>query len=79
MNTWEDIINQESKKEYFLELMEKINIERTNYIVYPKEVDIFKAFELTPLNKVKEKRVNEERIQKKNHKKKINKMFDIEE
>lgn len=53
MNTWEDIINQESKKEYFLELMEKINFERTNYIVYPKEVDIFKAFELTPLNKVK--------------------------
>ena len=33
----------------------------------------------SPLNKVKEKRVNEERIQKKNHKKKINKMFDIEE
>ena len=53
MNTWEDIINQESKKKYFLELMEKINFERTNYIVYPKEVDIFKAFELTPLNKVK--------------------------
>lgn len=53
MNTWEDIINQESKKDYFLELMEKINFERTNYIVYPKEVDIFKAFELTPLNKVK--------------------------
>lgn len=53
MNTWEDIINQESKKDYFLELMERINFERTNYIVYPKEVDIFKAFELTPLNKVK--------------------------
>ena len=34
MNTWEDIINQESKKDYFLELMEKINFERTNYIVY---------------------------------------------
>ena len=33
----------------------------------------------SPLNKVKEKRVNEEKIQKKNHKKKINKMFDIEE
>lgn len=53
MNTWDDIINQESKKEYFLELMEKINFERRNYIVYPKEVEIFKAFELTPLNKVK--------------------------
>ena len=26
MNTWEDIINLESKKKYFLELMEKIGI-----------------------------------------------------
>ena len=53
MNTWDDIINQESKKDYFLELTKKINLERTNYIVYPKEADLFKAFKLTPLNKVK--------------------------
>lgn len=53
MNTWDDIINKESKKDYFLELTKKINLERTNYIVYPNEADLFKAFKLTPLNKVK--------------------------
>ncbi len=53
MKTWQDIIDIESKKDYFLELIKKIEIDKKECIVYPKESDLFRAFKLTPLDKVK--------------------------
>lgn len=53
MKTWQDIIDIESKKDYFLELKRKIEIEKKEYTIYPKESDLFRAFKLTPLDKVK--------------------------
>ncbi|MGM9968775.1 MAG: uracil-DNA glycosylase [Anaeroplasma sp.] len=50
---WFEFINEESKKEYFINLIEKVRNEYSNYICYPKYKDIFYAFKLTELNKVK--------------------------
>lgn len=53
MNSWENIIKEESKKEYFQILQEKLEMERRNYEVYPKEEEIFRALSCTPLDQVK--------------------------
>lgn len=53
MNTWEDIINKERTKPYFISLLNRITEERKIYTIYPKEEDVFKALSLTPLHLVK--------------------------
>lgn len=53
MNTWNQIIQKESLKPYFSSLQKKINKERLNTVIYPKDEDVFKALELTPMDKVK--------------------------
>lgn len=46
-NDWDDILYDELHKEYFKDLIKKINNEYDNKIVYPKKEDVFKAFRIT--------------------------------
>lgn len=51
--TFNDLLDVEKEKEYFQNLLEKIEIEKKSHIVFPKEEDWFKALELTPYENVK--------------------------
>lgn len=52
-NNWKTIIENESNKTYFKELMEFIKIEYKNYTCYPKKQFIFNAFNFTDFNNIK--------------------------
>lgn len=52
-NDWDDILKDEYDKSYFKEMASFLTKEYQNKIIYPKESEIFKAFRLTPYNKVK--------------------------
>lgn len=51
--TWEEIIAEESKKPYFVELERFLAKERKSHDVFPAEEDVFNAFKLTPFHNVK--------------------------
>lgn len=51
--TWNDFIEEESQKEYFKELMAFVKKEYACYKCHPDFDDIFNAYRLTPLDKVK--------------------------
>ena len=51
--TWDDFFNEESKKEYYIKLMNFIEEEYQNKVIYPKKELIFNALNKTPLDKVK--------------------------
>jgi uracil-DNA glycosylase len=53
LKTWSDLINEESSKPYYQELQSFLKSERKNHKIFPAEKDVFTAFELTPLDKVK--------------------------
>lgn len=50
---WRQIIEEESKKNYFLKLLKFIEIERQSKEVFPPKNDTFNAFKYTPFNEVK--------------------------
>ena len=50
---WNDFFNQEKQKPYWKELEAFWDDEYRNHIIYPERKNIFHAFELTPLDKVK--------------------------
>lgn len=50
---WKDFLEEEKKKDYFKSLMEKVDAEYKNEICYPSYENIFHAFEVTPLDKIK--------------------------
>lgn len=52
-NDWLLPLTPEFKKEYYQQLFTKIKEEYSKYAVYPMSEDIFNAFHLTPLSKVK--------------------------
>ena len=52
-NDWDLVLNEEFKKDYFLEINDFIDDEYSLKTVYPPYEDIFNAFKLTPLNNVK--------------------------
>lgn len=52
-NDWLDAINGEFKKDYYRDLYLFIKKECSTQVVYPAAEDIFNAFHLTPLSKVK--------------------------
>lgn len=52
-NDWLEAIGQEFHKPYYKKLYEFIKDEYSKYLVFPAADDIFNAFHLTPLNKVK--------------------------
>ena len=52
-NDWLDALKGEFRKPYYKELFEKVNEEYRRYQIFPPADDIFNAFHLTPLSKVK--------------------------
>lgn len=50
--TWYDVLHQEKKK-YFIKLMSLINHQRLTKLVYPSRKQVFRAFLLTELYKIK--------------------------
>ncbi|MDO4473707.1 MAG: uracil-DNA glycosylase [Eubacteriales bacterium] len=52
-NDWMDALKGEFKKAYYRDLYEKVKEEYSKYQVFPPSDDIFNAFHLTPLSKVK--------------------------
>lgn len=52
-NTWDEFFNSIKNKDYFVKLQSFLNKEYSSKVIYPPRSDYYKAFELTPLNKVK--------------------------
>jgi len=52
-NDWLDAIGDEFKKPYYKELYKFVVNEYRTHVIYPNADDIFNAFHLTPLSKVK--------------------------
>lgn len=53
ISSWINILSQEKKKKYFIDMMQFIKRERSNKIIYPKQKDIFNAFILTDFYDIK--------------------------
>lgn len=51
--TWAEALRDEFKKQYYQELFKRVGAEYGQYKVFPAGDDIFNAFHLTPLDKVK--------------------------
>lgn len=49
---WKNLIEEESRKDYFKDLSRFLDEENEKYEIYPKESERFTAFDLTPLNSV---------------------------
>ena len=52
-NDWDEQLHAEYRKPYYKQLYNKIVEEYNNYVIYPPSEEIFTAFHLTPLSKVK--------------------------
>lgn len=52
-NDWDEILQLEYKKDYFLKLFDYLEKEYKNKIIYPHYNNIFQALKLTPYKKVK--------------------------
>jgi len=52
-NSWYNYLKHEFERDYFQNLLSFLEQEYNNKIVYPGKSDIFSAFNLTPLDKVK--------------------------
>ena len=52
-NDWLPALSPEFKKSYYRELYNKVNYEYRHYKVFPESRDLFSAFSLTPLSRVK--------------------------
>ena len=50
---WDNFLEEERKKEYFSKIESFLKEERINNNVYPVKDDVFNAFNITPLSKVK--------------------------
>lgn len=50
---WQDLINEESKKEYFKNLSQFIEQERKLYKIYPNDIDVFNAFKYSSISNTK--------------------------
>lgn len=51
--SWKKLFAQESQKPYFIQLQDFLDEERRNHLVHPSESQVFRALELTPLEKTK--------------------------
>ncbi|MCQ2087393.1 MAG: uracil-DNA glycosylase [Bacilli bacterium] len=51
--TWNEFFKEEREKDYSIKLHKFLDGEYERYVCYPPRKNIFKAFELTPLDKVK--------------------------
>ena len=54
MQTWQQLIETEQSKAYFKDLLSRVDTKRAeDAVIYPSADNVFKAFELTPLDQVK--------------------------
>ncbi|MBR2891835.1 MAG: uracil-DNA glycosylase [Bacilli bacterium] len=53
MSNWQELLHDEIKKDYFQHLSDKIKKERLIKNIFPIEQDVFRALELTPIDKVR--------------------------
>ena len=53
MKTWDEIIKDEKKKEYFKKLEEQVNLKYKTSTVFPPKEKIFNAFSKTDINNLK--------------------------
>lgn len=53
MISWQQIINEEKQKEYFKQIEQFLKQRRLETTVFPRNDQLFRAFELTPYNQVK--------------------------
>lgn len=52
-NEWDNILSEEIKKDYYKNLINKVDVEYKKKIIFPKYDDIFKALKLTSYDDVK--------------------------
>ena len=52
-NDWDDILDEEIKKDYFVNLLRKVSSEYKRVPCFPLKSHIFRALRMTPYNKVK--------------------------
>ena len=52
-NDWDNVLESEFKKDYFIKIKEFIDSEYSSKTIYPPYNEIFNAFKLTPLSNVK--------------------------
>lgn len=52
-NSWDKLLCEEFKKDYFIQLCKFIDGEYANYSIYPNEEDIFNSLKFTPYEQVK--------------------------
>ena len=50
--SWQILLQKEFRKPYFIELIKFLESETVKTTIFPKEADVFKAFELTPFEAV---------------------------
>ena len=53
MNNFKNIIEEESKKDYYIKLREFVDEEYNNKTIYPERENIFAALKYTPYDNVK--------------------------
>ncbi len=51
--SWKQVLRGEFNKPYFKDLSDFVHNEYKNHTIYPNPKDIFRAFDLSPFNKVK--------------------------
>jgi uracil-DNA glycosylase len=51
--SWQELIEREAQGSYFQDLQQFLLKERQQYLVHPDENQVFRAFELTPLDEVR--------------------------
>jgi uracil-DNA glycosylase len=51
--SWKELLKDEFHKDYFISLVEFVKKEYSKHTIYPKGKDIFKAFDLCPVENVK--------------------------
>ena len=52
-NTWDKVLSEEYKEEYFKKLMEFVKEEYKSKTIYPKQNEVFNAFRYTDFDDVK--------------------------
>ena len=50
---WNTFLNEEKNKDYYIEMMKKVEEEYSNYLCHPDYENIFNAFKLTSLDELK--------------------------
>ena len=53
INSWKQFIDTEIKKDYYQSLIKNLKKDAEQFTIFPQPKDIFSAFKLTPLDKIK--------------------------